>query len=236
LQQILDLLKKLVYLYCIGLKLLYMNSLHHPFEGQHFFEYLLILSPNAPVSAEITKVKMLFSEQYGCKDAAKSKPHLTLAKFFHFESNEFRLINCFEKQAKFIQPFSVLLDGYDHFGEHTIFVNVTDKVAVIALVKELKSKFRRIMTCTASLKPFFMGRPHVTIAKRLNEPQYQEAWPALEKQSFTSSFIAEEMVLLKRPVDSQTLAAIGPYKPIQYFSFRGKSRDEQLFFGFASPE
>jgi hypothetical protein len=49
-------------------------------------------------------------------------------------------------------------------------------------------------------KPHFIMEPHVTIARRLLPWQYEKGWLEYSHKHFTGRFIADAMLLLKRPV------------------------------------
>jgi hypothetical protein len=49
-------------------------------------------------------------------------------------------------------------------------------------------------------KPHFILEPYVTIARRLLPWQYEKGWLEYSHKNFTGRFIADGMLLLKRPV------------------------------------
>ena len=192
------------------------------------FEYLMIIPPSDSVSGKVTEIKIIFSEVHGCKNAARLTPHLTMINFLQRESMEFRIINCFDKFTQYIDPFPIELDGFGEFPHHSIYVNLSSAEPVVNLVKDMRSKFQRILKISDFLKPTFTTKPHLTIARGMTEEQHQTVWPIYKKEEFNESFIADEMILIKREVDPFTLKAIGKYKVVHHFPFRGKHRDEQL--------
>ncbi len=49
-------------------------------------------------------------------------------------------------------------------------------------------------------KPHFILEPHIPIARRLEPWQYEKGWLEYSHKHFTGRFIADAMLLLKRPV------------------------------------
>jgi len=49
-------------------------------------------------------------------------------------------------------------------------------------------------------KPHFILEPHLTIARKLLPWQYEKGWLEYSHRHFTGRFIADAMLLLKRPV------------------------------------
>ncbi len=197
-------------------------------EEQPLFEYLLLLSPTSVISEEINGFKALFNEHYGCSNATKSKPHLTLIHFLQVESAEFRIINCLDKFAKFVQPIPIELNGFGQFQSHTIFVKPVSPYAIIQLVKDMRTKFQRLLKHAVNIKPDFITAPHITISRSMTAAQFENAWAVWEKETYSASFVANEMTLLRRAVATADFKPLGKYKAIQHFSFGSRVRDTQL--------
>jgi 2'-5' RNA ligase len=56
--------------------------------------------------------------------------------------------------------------------------------------------------------------PHVTVARKLQPWQYEKGWLEYSNKSFTGRFIADAMLLLKRPVGEMR------YQIVQRFGFQ----------------
>jgi 2'-5' RNA ligase len=97
-------------------------------------------------------------------------------------------------------PFKVELKDFGSFPSHTIYINVTSKVPVQGLVKEIRSEAQRLMKLNDENKPHFILEPHLTIARKLKPWQYEKGWLEYSNKNFTGRFIADSMALLKRPV------------------------------------
>ena len=174
--------------------------------GYRINEYLLVLSPHRELSDRITKVKEEFSEQYQSEHGKWGRPQLTLVNFVQYAMMEERIINRLRNVAMAHYPFKVELKDFGSFPSHTIFINVTSKVPVQSLVKLIRTDTQRLMKLNDDNKPHFIMEPHLTIARKLKPWQYEKGWLEYSNKSFTGRFIADSMVLLRRPVgdpDSQ---------------------------------
>jgi 2'-5' RNA ligase len=70
------------------------------------------------------------------------------------------------------------------------------------------------MTLNKDNKPYFPDEPHVTIARKLLPWQYEKSWLEYSNKNFTGRFIADNMVLLRRPVGEMK------YQVFQKFEFQ----------------
>ncbi|MEO6452555.1 MAG: 2'-5' RNA ligase family protein [Ginsengibacter sp.] len=170
--------------------------------GYRYNEYLLVLSPHEELWNKIMKVKEEFAEKYKSEHARWGKPHVTLVNFIQFEMMEERLTNRLKTIAMGYHPFKVELKDYGSFPSHTIFINVDTQLQVKNLVKQLRPA-QQLMTLNKDNKPHFIDTPHLTIARKLVPWQYEKAWLEYSNKHFTGKFIADAMLLLKRPVDEK---------------------------------
>lgn len=160
-------------------------------------EYLLVLTPHEELRNKINSVKKEFYENYKAPSAIGAKPHLTLVKFDQLEMMEERLINRLKAIAMGYPPFKVELKDFGSYPSHTIFINVTSKLPIQNLVKEIK-QVQRLMKLDNEHKPYFIDEPNMTIARKLVPWQYEKAWLEYSRRHFTGRFIADGMLLLKR--------------------------------------
>ena len=90
------------------------------------------------------------------------------------------------------------LKDFGSFPSHTIFINVTSKVAIQGLVKQIRTEAQRLMKLDKEHTPHFMLEPHFIIGMKLKPWQYEKAWLAYSHKHFSGKFIADAMLLLKR--------------------------------------
>ena len=201
--------------------------------GYRYNEYLLILNPREDLRDKIMRVKKEFSEKYKAPVALYSKPHITLVNFVQFEMMEERLINRLKIIASAYSEFKVELKDFGSFPSHTIFINIESKEQVQNLIRQLRPA-QQLMTLNKENKPHFMADPHLTVAKKLLPWQFEQGWLDYSHRHFTGRFIADEMLLLKRSLETQSdgIHSAGKYKSVQRFKFLNlpvNSTQGQLF-------
>lgn len=182
--------------------------------GYKVNEYLLVLSPHEELWNKIMKVKEEFAGEYQSDHARWGKPHITLVNFVQYEMMEERLINRLNVVGMSYPPFKVELKDFGSFPSHTIYINVTSKVPVQGLVKEVRHEAQRLMKLNDENKPHFILEPHLTIARKLKPWQYEKGWLEYSNKNFTGRFIADAMFLLRRPVGEMK------YKTVRRFDFQ----------------
>ena len=182
--------------------------------GYKVNEYLLVLSPHEELWNKIMKVKEEFADKYQSDHARWSKPQIALVSFVQYEMMEERLINRLKVVGMSYPPFKVELKDFGSFPSHSIYINVTSKVLVQGLIKEVRSEAQRLMKLNDENKPHFILEPHVTIARKLKPWQYEKGWLEYSNKNFTGRFIADAMLLLKRPEGEMK------YKTVSRFDFQ----------------
>lgn len=194
--------------------------------GYRVYEYLLVLNPHEELRSRIMQVKSEFQKTYSVTANLVGRPHLTLANFLQYGMMEERLINRLRMVAIGHTPFKVELKDYGSFPSHTIYINVTSKLPVQGLIKEIRHESQRLMKLNNDNKPHFIMEPHMTIARRLQHWQYEKGWLEYSNKHFAGRFIADSMLLLKRPAGEMG------YKTVQRFEFQNlpvATRQGELF-------
>jgi len=182
--------------------------------GYRIFEYMLVLNPHEELRNKIMKVRQEFNDEYKVSTALGGKPNLILANFLQYEMMEERLVNRLKVVAMGFHPIKVELRDFGSFPSHTIYINVVSKVPVQTLVKEVRKETQRLMKLNNDNKPHFILEPHLTIARKLQPWQYEMGWLEYSNKNLTGRFIADGMLLLKRPLDEKK------YQVVQRFEFQ----------------
>jgi 2'-5' RNA ligase len=182
--------------------------------GYRVYEYLLVLNPHEELRNRIMQVKKDFFGVYKASTAIGGKPHVALVNFLQYEMMEERLVNRLKTIAMGYYPIKVELKDYGSFPSHTIYIKVTSKIPVQNLVKEIRSQAQRLMKLNDDNKPHFIMEPHLTIARKLKPWQYEKGWLEYSAKHFTGRFIADGMLLLKRPLDDMK------YQIVEKFQFQ----------------
>ncbi len=167
--------------------------------GYKVAEYLLILQPHPDLWDKIMHVKKEFAEKYESPTAMQFKAHLTIVNFLQYEMFEQRLVQKLNQVSMTLQPFKIELKDFGSFPAHTIYIQVISKVPIQTLVKKIRTETQKLMKLNKDNTPHFMLEPHFTIARKLLPWQYEKGWLELSHRNFTGRFIANHMLLLKRP-------------------------------------
>src|SRR4051812_20224140 len=92
--------------------------------GYRVFDYLLVLPPHEELWNTIMEIKKKFAEDYDCKTALYTKPHITLLRFRQIEMMETRIIQRLKNITVSLVPIKVELKGFGSFPSHTIYINI----------------------------------------------------------------------------------------------------------------
>ena len=187
--------------------------------GYRVYEYLLVLNPHEELRNRIIQVKKEFYDAYQASNAIGGKPHVTLVNFLQYEMMEERLVNRLKMIAMGYYPIKIELKDYGSFPSHTIFINITSKMPIQNLVKEIRAQAQRLVKLNDDNKPHFIMEPHIPIARKLLPWQYEKGWLEYSNKHFTGRFIADGMFLLKRPLDESDSYRM-KYQIVEKFQFQ----------------
>lgn len=160
-------------------------------------EYQLILNPHEELADKIRLLRNSFSEAYEASVPQNGKPNLTLVRFTQLALMEERIVSRLKTIAMGYPPFKVELKDFGSLPTHSIFINVTSKLPIRALVKEVRD-VQRLMKLDKEHKPHFIDEPNVLVARNLLPRQYEKAWLEYSHKHFAGRFIADSMLLLRR--------------------------------------
>lgn len=191
-----------------------MKNTINTIPGYKLCEYLLVINPHEELRNKIVGIKNDFYNTYQAETAKWLKPHLTLVSFTQYQLMEERIVNRLHVIAMGRNPIKVELKDYGSFPSHTIYINVASKLPIQNLVKQIRTETQRLMKLNDDNKPHFIMEPHLTIARRLLPWQYEKGWLEYSHKHFTGRFIADAMLLLKRPVGELK------YEIVQRFEFQ----------------
>jgi 2'-5' RNA ligase len=169
-------------------------------QGLHDYkkaEYQLVLLPHSELRNRISSVRKEFAEKYKLSSGySGGNAHMTLVKFTQLEMMEERIVSRLKTISMGFHPFKVELKDYGSYPSHSIFINITTKIAIHQLVREIKTA-QRLMK-HGETEPHFLQEPNFIIARKLLPWQYEQGWLEYSHRSFTARFIADNLLLLKR--------------------------------------
>ncbi|MEO1050399.1 MAG: 2'-5' RNA ligase family protein [Bacteroidota bacterium] len=160
-------------------------------------EYLLIIHPSERTAQKVSQLKQRLWEMFGAFPSGRSMAHISLVNFFLDMNREEKIIEGIERVVNGHKPFEVRLRDFDQFPDSkTIFINVIDQEPVRNLTLDLVTYFRLNYVTGKYLHATLT--PHMTVARKLEELQFQMASEILEGQEFRDAFLVDKVVLLKR--------------------------------------
>jgi len=170
--------------------------------------YYIALLPPEDIRQEVTALKEHAAEAFHSSKALNSPPHITLIPPFRIEiSREAELLERVHACRRPWVSFPVVLDGFDHFSNEVIYVNVCPNPALNAFRAELMACLDPDMvTETARTRPF---RPHMTVAFRdLTPDGFLAAWQYYGNVNYSRDFSAFPPVVLRHT--GRIWSVIGP--------------------------
>ncbi len=159
--------------------------------------FIAILTP-PKITGQVRSIQKEFEKNYDSKRQLKIPVHLTLVPPFKRDADfEKTMIPSLQDFAEEQQPFEIDLQDFGAFGERVIFVNVRKN--------DRLKKLHRDLISWLSAKLYFEDletgkrfHPHVTLANRDLKPEaFKKAWPEFKKRTFSASFHATSIYLLK---------------------------------------
>lgn len=182
--------------------------------GYRINEYQLVLRLPPTLWHKVQKVKDEFADSFQVAHARWGKPHITLARFVQYEMMETRIVNRINCITMAQYPFNLQLQDYGCFPTHTLYIRMATKHPVLQLVKQLRSDLQRLVKHNEQHNPYFSSEPIITVAANLQPLQFNLAWEVYSRKHFTAQFLADSLLLLKRPVSEQ------PFQIVQRFAFQ----------------
>lgn len=160
-------------------------------------EYMVVLQPHEDLYDKIMTLKKNFAGAYENSMAVALKPHISIVRFIQYEMNEQQIHTRLKNLSSSLPSFKVDLDGFDSSPSHTIYIKVQTQEPVKAIAKKLKAA-HSLMTINKENKPHFLNEPHIAIARKLLPWQYEKGWLEYQQKHFHASFIADQLLFLKR--------------------------------------
>lgn len=160
-------------------------------------EYMLMGQPDSVVDNKIEAVRQSFCDAYDQKPASERKSHITVANFLANESMEETLIRYIHRICSQHQSFTVTLNNYSGFPQHTIYIRVQDTEPFKQLAIRLKA-IDQYVQANGFPEATLVYRPHVAVAGGLGSDVYFKAMQDFSQRTFHESFQLNELILFKR--------------------------------------
>ena len=167
--------------------------------GYNYNEYKIVLQPNEDLASKIMEIKKVFSDKFKTNFSNASIISIPLVSFVQLDMKEKQVLNNLQTIADHYRPFKVNLRDFGSLPTHSIFISIESRQQVLNLVKELKSA-QQWMQPDRENKAHFINNPFITIASKLLPWQFEKGWLEYKNHYFTGSFIANEIVIMKRKI------------------------------------
>jgi hypothetical protein len=155
-------------------------------------DYRLILDLPSVVKKKIAAVKSAFDENYKGLTIGGGQAFIYLAEFSGYESQEPDFADQFNRIALGFMPFKLHLKNFGEVDGREIYVGIENDTPVQMLTKQ----FATVKYLLPAMRVNTV--PRVTIAKALQPFQFLNSWKEYENKTFSATFIANKMLLLKR--------------------------------------
>lgn len=188
-----------------------MSKIVSHMPGYAVHEYMLVLNLPEALRQRVVSIRQEFSSKYKTSTAFGGKPFLPMVRFNTWAMMEEKIVQRLKFIGMGFVPFKIQLKDYGSFPSHTIYINVTSKIPIQNLIKELRT-VQRLMK-VPDHDPHFIPDPRLTIAGKLLPWQYEKGWLEYSNRHFTASFIADGMLLLKKRTGETR------YQVVQKFEF-----------------
>lgn len=163
--------------------------------------YIAVLPPET-IREEIKTFKTEVLRRFDSGHALRSPAHITLQMPFHYEEDEeAQLINALELLVRDEDKFSCELEGFGHFGNRTVFVEVHPNKELTSLRQRLQALLRKKFGFNSRKLPERF-HPHITIANRDLAPEkFNSCRETFEGKTYRRTFGITTLALLKHKGD-----------------------------------
>lgn len=165
--------------------------------GRDEFEYQLVIHPDVEVYSKVLAESECFRKLYTSKPDQPAPPYISLAKFIARESMEETLIRWIQRACSGQKSFNVTLNNYSGIPPHTIYLRVQDHMPFNLLAQKLSviGDYIQSNNCPPVK---WNNRPCLSLSGPLQEDVYERAMREYSQRSFCESFVANELVLLRK--------------------------------------
>lgn len=161
------------------------------------WEYMLLANPDEEVKEKVMLEKVHFGDKFGTEIATKTLPHITIANFLLKERMEDLLCKRLQNICNLQYGFAVMLNNFSGFPSHAIFLRVQNPKPFKELAKNLK-RLDDLLESNDCPPSQLVTKPHLTIARQLDEETYNKAIIEYSQRDFNDVFVLSQLTLLKR--------------------------------------
>ncbi|MEZ4789971.1 MAG: 2'-5' RNA ligase family protein [Flavobacteriales bacterium] len=165
--------------------------------------FLLTILPSPELSAEVQRLRALLHPEIGSFSGRNTPPHITLCFTDLPDAHEPTIIDAIGRGTIGQKPFSVHYYGITHFPDkRTIYIDPVEKEVIASVRAPVIAGLKEDLALLDALRE--TDHPHLTIAAGLKPAQFDKAWEMLAPHELRGEEQVNEVVLLKRPLQSGT--------------------------------
>ncbi len=176
--------------------------------SEEVFDYLVVVNPDALVAKDVTRIRQFIATELGDAKMSSAPVHVALFRSAFPERFQDDFVDMLEDVARKQAGFAIYtakMDALRHAdGHNSVFINVANPKPLIDLHRSIMQAFE--------LKPQAF-KPHIMLARGLQDAEVNMVMPLLAQQIFVRSFNCHCFSLLKRP------ASGGKYERVKDFVF-----------------
>lgn len=172
-------------------------------------EYILAIRLGADIYNKITEESDVLYQQFLPQKSFDTDAYLTIGRFGAKEWMEDTMIRWIQRICAKIRAFQVTLNNFSGFPPHSIYLRVLDKEPFRRMAQELKIVNDYLLSNQCPEISF--ARPGICIARELPAAVYEKAMPAFSQRLFCETFTANELVLLRRHIETGTCKTINVF-------------------------
>lgn len=156
---------------------------------------LITLLPSEKVSQQVLEFKEEIKSKYALTHALKLPAHLTLQRpFWMHKDNELLLNDHLERFVKGQCTFDTTLEGFDHFSQRALYIEVTNPDPIIELQVNLQNELPDGLFLKEKERQFKSIKPHITLASRdLKSTVFAKVFDEFRNRDYKASFKANKI-------------------------------------------
>ena len=171
------------------------NTLLNPVGGLR--EYLVIISPPTFIKNDVVEFKNEFLEYFGNAKYIRSEPHISLCNFLIESTPEETIFNELWYFLKDKKSFDLQTLGFERFqNSNTLLLGVSATEVV-----NLQNNMVEVLRKRAKIGKRFtrnLDKPHITIASKIPDYQFNQSWNYFKNISYTKNFMVDRITVLRK--------------------------------------
>lgn len=161
--------------------------------------YLTALLPPQELAEREYAIKQEIAQRFGTKVAITKPAHITIIAPLRADEEKLAAYDTIlQQQAAQTQPFQLQINGFGHFGNKVVFLNVEASAPANDLYQRIRKDLLLQLIERPKFFPYKVLNPHMTVAYRdLTPEMFNDIWEEYKDRHFTADFPAYSLHLLR---------------------------------------